>query len=410
MSYPLIAGVAIICALMAPPARASQVTVAKGGHLMVNGQRFFPLGLYARPKTDRPFEEMAAMGFNLASSAFDPTTFDAAARAGVYLWVPFGEALDLSRDHEAKQAKIREIVSRAKDHPALLMYESQDEPAWTWKEPAKPSALPENLALGYQLVKQLDPSHPVTLNHAPQNTAKTLRKYNVACDAISVDIYPVIPRNILHMYAITRDGRHGDLRNQTISCVGEYVDKMRQVAGPDRPVWMVLQGFAWADLDEEARVQSSIVYPSYAQTRYMAWQSVIHGCNGILYWGTHTLPENSECWSGIAKTVRELADLSAVLNADEVAVAIEKDYDELGYSIDVGIETSVRDANGSRYLLAANSGIDPAALTFRGRDLFADGEVQVVGEGRSATVVGGALHDAFKGLDVHIYQGRKPAG
>ena len=43
--------------------------------------------------------------------------------------------------------------------------------------------------------------------------------------------------------------------------------------------------------------------------RYMAWQSVIHGCNGILYWGTHTLPENSECWSAIGKTVRELADL-----------------------------------------------------------------------------------------------------
>jgi hypothetical protein len=407
MVYALIAAVAMVCALMALPAGANQVTVAKGGHLMVNGQRFFPLGLYARPKGDKPFDDMAAIGFNLTSSSFDPATFDAAAKAGVYLWIPFGDALDLSTDREAKEAKIRETISRAKDHPALLLYESQDEPAWTWREPAKPAALPENLALGYQLVKKLDPNHPVTLNHAPQNTVNTLQRYNAACDAISVDIYPVIPRNILYMYAITRDGRHGDLRNQTLSCVGEYVDKMRQVAGPDRPVWMVLQGFAWADLDDEAKVRSSIVYPSYAQTRYMAWQSVIHGCNGILYWGTYTLPENSECWSGIAKTVRELADLSAVLDADEAAVAIEKDYDELGYSIDAGIETSVRDADGFRYLLAANSSIDPAAVTFSGT-LFADGEVEVIGEGRTVPARAGAIHDAFKGLDVHLYRGRKP--
>jgi hypothetical protein len=287
------------------------------------------------------------------------------------------------------------------------MYESQDEPAWTWKDDAKPAILAENLALGYRLIKQLDPNHPVTLNHAPRNTVETLRKYNAACDAISVDIYPIVPPDIIHTYGLTPDGRHGDLRNQTPSCAGEYADKMRKVAGPDRPVWMVLQGFAWAAVDPEARLKSSVVYPTYEQTRYMAWQSVIHGCNGIIYWGTHSLEDPSECWASIKRVVRELADLRDVLAADEAPLALEKEYEERGFSIDVGVETSVRNAGDFRYLLGANSSIDPATVTFRGLKGFPDGEAEVLNEGRTVRVENGALRDEFTGLAVHLYRVRK---
>jgi len=388
-------------------AAGNVVTVEKGGHLLLNGKRFFPLGLYSEPKGPDPYVRMAQAGFNLVRANFDLKELDAAARAGIYCWIPLGDAMDLSADRQQREARIREVVTGAKDHPALLMYESTDEPAWTWKEPAKPRLLAENLALGYRLVKELDPDHPVTLNHAPQNTIATLRKYNVACDAVSVDIYPIIPPDILHIYGLTADRRHGDLRNQTPSCVGEYVDKMRQVAGPDRPVWMVLQGFAWADLDPETKIRSSVVYPSYEKTRYMAWQSVIHGCNGIIYWGTHTLEQPGDCWNGITRTVRELADLRDVLVADEAPVGVEKEYDELGYSIDAGVESSTRDAGGFRYLLTANSSIDPAGVTFSGLRGVSDGEMEVLGEGRTVTVKKGAFHDTYAGLAVHLYRARK---
>lgn len=410
VTFRLLAALVILaaCSCQAIAAR-NIVTVEKAGHLLVNGKRFFPLGLYGKPSGENPFGRMAQAGFNLVQAAFDPETFDAAAKSGIYCWIPLGDTLDLSTERQTREARIRQTVSAAKDHPALLMYESTDEPAWTWNDPAKPRAAAENLAMGYRLVKELDPNHPVTLNHAPQNTVATLRKYNAACDAVSVDIYPIIPPDILHIYGLTRDRRHGDLRNQTPSCVGEYVDKMRQVAGPGRPVWMVLQGFAWAALDDATRIKSSIVYPSYEQTRYMAWQSVIHGCNGIIYWGTHTLQQPGECWSGITRVVRELADLHDVLVADEVPVPLEKDYDELGYSIDAGVEASVRDAGGFRYLLTANSSTDPAGATFRGLKGFPDGEAEVVGEGRTVTAKNGALHDNYAGLAVHIYRARKPS-
>jgi hypothetical protein len=407
MNLRLLAAVAVAAVCIGQAVAAGNVAaIGKGGHLLLNGRRFFPLGLYAKPKGDDPYGEMARAGFNLVSTAFDLAALDAAAKAGIYCWIPLGDAMDLTASRETREARLREVVAGAKDHPALLLYESVDEPAWTWKEPAKPRVTAEQLATGYQLVKQLDPNHPVTLNHAPQNTVATLRRYNAACDAVSVDIYPIIPPDMLHVYGLTADRRHGDLRNQTPSCVGEYADKMRQVAGPDRPVWMVLQGFAWADLDAEAKVQSSVVYPTYEKTRYMAWQSVIHGCNGIIYWGTHTVEQPGDCWNGIVRTVRELADLHDVLVADEAPVKLEKEYDELGYSIDAGVETSVRDAGGYRYLLAANSSIDPAGVTFAGSQL-AEGPVEVLGEGRTVAVKAGRLHDAFGGLAVHIYRGRR---
>ncbi|UCH34084.1 MAG: hypothetical protein JSV65_16255, partial [Armatimonadota bacterium] len=339
-------------------------------------------------------------------AGFDVAQLYAAARAGVYCWIPLGGSLDLSADREAREGRIREVVAGAKDHPALLMYESMDEPAWTWKDPGAARALPDGLALGYRLIKELDPNHPVTLNHAPRNTVETLRKYNACTDAVSVDIYPIVPPDILHIYGLIADGRHGDLRNQTPSCVGEYVDKMRAVAGPDRPVWMVLQGFAWADLDAETKIKSSVVYPTYEMTRYMAWQSVIHRCNGIIYWGTHTLDEGSDCWRGIVRTIRELADLHDVLVADEAPVELELAYDELGFSIDVGVEVSVRDAGGYRYILAANSSIDPAGVAFRGVAL-PDGDIEVLGEDRTVAVTGGSFHDTFTGLAVHIYRAKR---
>jgi len=408
MILKLLAALVVLLACVGQAAAAGNiVTIEKGGHLLLNGKRFFPLGLYAKPKGDNPYKQMAEAGFNLVQSGFDPKELDAIAQAGVFCWIPLGGNLDLSADRPAREAEIRRVVAGAKDHPALLMFESTDEPAWTWNDPAKPRVLAENLALGYRLVKELDANHPVTLNHAPQNTVATLRKYNDACDAVSVDIYPIIPPDILHIYGLTPDRHHGDLRNQTPSCVGEYVDKMRRVAGPDRPVWMVLQGFAWADLDPVTKIQSSVAYPTYEKTRYMAWQSVIHGCNGIIYWGTYTLEQPGDCWRGITRAVRELADLHDVLVADEAPATVEKDYDEMGYSIDLGVEVSVRDAGAFRYILTANSSIDPAGVTFRGLKGIPDGDLEVLGEARTVAVKDGAFHDTYAGLGVHLYRARK---
>jgi hypothetical protein len=62
----------------------------------------------------------------------------------------------------------------------------------------------------------------------------------------------------------------------------QYADKMRQVAGPARGVWMVLQGFAWEMLREKQHDANMIRYPTPAETRFMAYQAIVHGATGLL--------------------------------------------------------------------------------------------------------------------------------
>ena len=56
---------------------------------------------------------------------------------------------------------------------------------------------------GYKYLRTLETDHPVYLNHAPRNTVETLRKYSTGCDIVCADIYPIIPKGIKRMFAIT---------------------------------------------------------------------------------------------------------------------------------------------------------------------------------------------------------------
>jgi len=108
--------------------------------------------------------------------------FDVAAKNGMYCWprlkyVPaIGDA--------AGEAQFRSVVNRFKNHPAMGVWNSVDEPEWG-KHPIEP------LVRAYQIIHELDPNHPVSINHAPRGTIDSLRRYNVACDITGADIYPI---------------------------------------------------------------------------------------------------------------------------------------------------------------------------------------------------------------------------
>ena len=210
---------------------------------------------------------------------------DAAHAAGLMTWTSAG-VIDL-KDPEASAKALTDRVNAVKTHPSLAFLETSDEPAWTWMKP-EPRVSAETFATSYPIVKAADPDHLLYTNHAPTNLISTLAAYNAGTDIAAVDIYPVNPGNLKPQYALFEDGYQGDLNNIYISQVGEYCDKMRKVAGANRPVFMVLQAFAWEMLtDEKERDAGKVLYPSYEQTRFMAWQSIVHGANGIIYWGSY---------------------------------------------------------------------------------------------------------------------------
>ena len=370
------------------------------GMVTVNGERIFIIGSYHTPKSGQPYRELAEAGFNLVRVGTSAEQLDQADRAGLYTWISIG-TLDL-QDSVQSANKLLKKVNDFKDHPSLLIWESVDEPAWTWKK-AEPRVRPKPLVSGYNLVRSADANHLFYMNHAPVNLVSTLQKYNGATDIVACDIYPVIPHGIRPMYALFDDGLQGDLLNCTISQVGEYADKMRRVAGPDRPVFMVLQGFAWEMLRKEnERDSSMILFPTLQQSRFMAYNAIIHGVNGILYWGTAYTPQPSAFWSDLKRVVKEIASLSEVLGARTIKLKIDKVYHEMGHSVDAGVEILCKKANNSVYLITANADKNPVKVTLKGLGDF--GRAEVIGEDRSVNIRDGALTDIYQPFDVHVYR------
>lgn len=368
--------------------------------LLVGSERFFPIGIYSIPKSDDPFRELAEAGFNLVRCD-SKEQLDKAHENGLKVWVALGDRLDLSKDAENRKGDIKARVAELKDHPALLAWESMDEPAWTWKKPWQARASADGLAQGHKLVKELDPDHLLWINHAPRNTEKTLTKFSQNTDILACDVYPVISKDINadKTYAIMPNGKQTDLANQTISCVGEYVDKMKRAAGKDRATWIVLQGFAW---DNEQNPDNPL-YPTYEETRFMAYNAIIHGVKGILYWGTHSMPQPSEHWDSLKKVARELGDLAPVLASDDVPCALSLEYEEMGFSIDSGAEFIVKRHDGANYMISANTTIGNVRVTFSGFP-FPVNSVEVLSEGREISVSENSFQDAFEPYEVHVYK------
>jgi hypothetical protein len=336
--------------LAAPLLAAVPGAMDSDGMLRIRGRRRFVLGLYHLPVGEQAMERARQAGFQLVHAS-STAALDNLWQQGLYGWMTVG----------SEESVIRKRVTAAKDHPGLLMWETEDEPSYQWRKPGVPRVAPERIHAAYRLLKQLDPHRPVYLNHAPTNLVETLARYNPGGDVIATDIYPVIPPGIRPQYALWEDGQQGDFLDTTISQVGRYVDKMRQVAGAGRGVWMVLQGFAWEKLRDGDQDPKMVLYPTLAQTRFMAWQAVAHGVTGLLWWGLYKTPPEAPLWGHISAVAAELNAHGEELAAPLGGSAPELTYHDTGHSLDKGIERAMR----GRLLVAVNADKNPVEITWK---------------------------------------------
>ncbi len=370
------------------------------GMMVIDGKRTFIIGSYHLPISENPYKTLAEKGYNLIHTPADRKDLDQTHANGLKAWISIGYIKHPTES--ADSTRISDIIKQFKDHPALLFWEMADEPAFNWNK-SEVKIPPEPLIATYKFIKSLDPLHPVYTNHGPVNLVSTLQKYNPSTDVIACDIYPVIPHGIKPTYALYPDGQQGDLLNTYISQVGEYTDKMMRVGRHSKPLFMVLQGFAWEMLKPPAeRDTSMILYPTYEQTRYMAYDAIVHGANGVIYWGTRHAPQPSEFIAGLNRITGELAEMKEVLASKNASIRIRKTYHELRYSVDAGVEILAKKYKGSLYLLTVNSDKNPVRLTLSGLGNYKNAEVLT--ENRVLKVVGGRITDDYKPFDTHIYR------
>lgn len=316
---------------------AAQSRLTADGYLQLDGKKRFILGTYHNPMDAQELKHLAQHGINLVHSPATAKDLDLLRASGLYGWINTGSSLDFGQDAGNREQTLRNMIESFKSHPALAVWEAPDEALWniTWetkyqdyfKKPWTDRQLDslyawhetsvDNLVKGFEkgvkLVRQLDPSRPIWFNHAPRNTQNHLKKFSALADIAGCDIYPV---------AVGQTG-HSDLQNVTLSCVGDYTDLM-QSAAPGKPVWMVLQAFSWQQLLQNKPAElNPETFPSFAQSRFMAYDAILHGARGVLYWGSSVSPLRAPYWQAILAVTKEIAKLEPFLTAPELKQTIK---------------------------------------------------------------------------------------
>ncbi len=353
-------------------ASAPLVAVRKSDNmLIVQGKPFFPIGIYEAPRTDAAMSRLARAGFNLCQMPEGPPAtmrhlLDHVQSHGMKAWFGADTLLDFSTDADRKRQQLTELVRSVGAHPALLLWESMDEPVWSGRNA-------DACLAGYAFLRALDPQRPLWTNHAPRNTIAELSRWNRATDIGGVDIYPV-----------PEPQAQSDLPNKTIAVVGDECDKAIRAVNGKKPVFMVLQGFGWADLSRRAGQETAAILPTPHESRFMAYQAIVHGANGILYWGTYLTRKPSRFRSELESLVSELAALQDVL-------ASETRHDTAAAQLlqpRRGVRLAHKRFGGHDYVILVNEGADSVAATVRVpglktarlKRLFENGHVPVSGQ------------------------------
>ncbi|MDA0335454.1 MAG: hypothetical protein O2782_09840, partial [bacterium] len=247
------------------PVKANAVQIDRlGGGLIVDGLPFFPFGFYCySPVQPTLAEEEVVRGFNLMSpyQANDPATImarrqymDRAAELGVKVHYQLlqvagggGVSLGVAQDTSAvrRQDWLRDEIEAVRDHPALLAWYISDEPTGH-------GATPEQLQTAADLVRELDPYHPVTIVFVNPGAAA---RFAAAMDLAMTDPYPI------------PNGPPGN--------IAAAVRTVRDAVAPKIPLWLVPQAFGG---NEWWRRE-----PTATELRLMTWLGIVEGATGVQY-------------------------------------------------------------------------------------------------------------------------------
>ncbi len=380
--------------------------------MQVNNKPFFLIGARHMPDGGTP-ALLAQAGFNAyrhlpwgteTSEPEPPPARDEGILYWSYLWNR--TAFELSPHF---QTELTEYVRRVKADPALLCYENLNEPIM----PGQQKATPEQLGVGVDLLRQLDPDHPIWLAHSCHNMVETLATYNRCADILGANPYPVVPTGMRpHHVAARTDGRMLDCPDQTLHGAGKYTRKMLQVGGGRLPVWMFVQGMAnerWfnptelPELADQSIDESKILYPTYEELRFMVFDEIICGATGLAF-SMYGTPIRSQMWRDIERVVSELNGLHDALAAPRASGNVDLAYTDLGHTIWDGVGTMARLLGDDIYLFAANTAFDPARVSIGIEGVEATGAAVVEGEDRELPVTGGRIEDDFEPYGVHVYR------
>jgi hypothetical protein len=402
---------AALSLLAAVTAQANKAILNADSVLEIDGKKIFVIGFNAAPPPDGKapngkdaFAELADAGATFVRAGpeqpWSEARFeqerkceDTAARYGLHCWLNLREASKIKPGDTTGEQMLRRVLTTFRDHPGLGVYKGADEPEWG-KQPLPP------LARAYQIIKELDPHHPLVVIQAPRGTIESMRKYNPVCDITGADIYPV-------SYP---PGKHSQFvkTNAEISMVGDYTRRMMEVAEGQKPVWMTLQ-IAWSGVLKQGQ---TLRFPTLAEERFMTYEAIINGARGINYFGgglsgglseaDRKLGWNWSFWNRVLRPVVEEIGTKSPLYPALVAPDSKLPVKVKGE----GIEFCGREVGKEVFLIACQRGGATVQARFSGLPEDATGGEMLFESPRKVHIKNGAFADWFGPFEVHAYRFR----
>jgi hypothetical protein len=390
---------------------ARSVKISAHRIITVDGKPMFPVLARHMPKGGTP-ALLAEAGFD----AFRVTPFGVdggkpepipSKLDGIGFWAYLFDRADFTKS-SSHECDLVNIVKELRSHPSLLCYENCNEPTLRYKS-GEFKTQPADLARGTAVIRELDPQHPIWLAHCCSNMVQTLQQYNDSLDIVGCNPYPVYVPGMRRHIGMREDGRVLDCIDQSIHAVGKYTDKMMAVA-QGRPVWMLIQAMSnesWFNPHHTPQYAgqeidaSKMLYPTYEQMRFMAFDAIIAGATGIglSMYGT---PIDGPVWKDICRLVAELKSLQPALCAPPLPQPIAITYTDLGYSIWDGVRTLIRRNGDDIYLFAANTAADPAEVSIQ-LGIPVRRTAKVCDSDREFPVGQNSIHDCLAGFGVQVY-------
>ncbi len=333
----------IVCAAISAPAvtaadAGSRVKVVGDTCVLVNGKRFFPVGIYSAGVEG--FPKLAAAGFNLVHTYqwegksdhdWGKAWLDAAHKHGLMALV----GLYRPRVKNMQFDACRERIEQYRRHPALLAWHTMDEPAWEKEGDRGEKYMPAV----YRLVRKHDADHPVTAVVCHFTDAK---RFCDTVDVLQADYYPIPP---IPPSWYSGNGFRG---------IKMFVDACREASKGSKPFWFVCQAFDYSlskeekyDIPDEWKR-----FPTRRELRTMTYTAIASGARGILYWSLNRLKKTrqgseltgEDHWKRLRSVTLELKQLMPLLTAESPETIRSQDR----------VVSMVKSDGTHTYIIAAN--------------------------------------------------------
>lgn len=249
----------------------------QNGPVLVEGQPFFPVIAYHPAIADYPYLKdigiNTVQGINTTNLDAIQAQLDGAQANGLKLLVTLYNNMKVKENFDLT----RSIVTRFKDHPAVLGYMIMDEPSGH-------GITQQELLDAYKLIRSIDANHPT---YMVEGSPAVYRSTGQAADILVTDVYPY---NSVYM--------------QPITAVGDGVRKAVADVEDVKPVWTVLQMFRLSPPSPWNYL------PTIDEVRNMAYQSFLAGSKGLAYYSINDPGwslRDSELWPGLVQFKDELS-------------------------------------------------------------------------------------------------------